>query len=201
MTWIFGIAGLALGWVLAAWLARRACDARIAEVEAGWQAKLTQGDQAFAARLRDQEARYEEEKARLEEEWSSKLAAREAGWRNRLETREADLDAQLQDLEVELADRRRQEAARKRIQPDDRFTDLDGIGKRTGELLAEQGIRTYWTLANTSVSRLRDILEEAGGQFRNYDPAAWPGQARLAAEGRTDALSEYKKWLRTRTRV
>lgn len=197
MEWAFGIAGLVIGWVLAVWLSRRASDARVAEVEAGWQAKLAQGDQAFAARLRDQEQRLDLERARLEEEYNAKLAAREAGWKNRLQNREADLEEQLQKLDIELTDRRRRDAVRNRPKPDDRFTDLDGIGKRTGELLAENDIKTFWGLANTPVTRLREILAGAGGQFRSYDPSSWPGQARLAAEGRHEALDAYKEWLRS----
>lgn len=198
MAWIFGIVGLLVGWTLAVWTSRRACEARIREVEANWAAKLAQGDQSFAARIRDHEARLEREKQQLEEEWSAKVSAREAGWRNRLEAKESELQTQLEDLDAKLADRQRAEAATRRIRPIDRLTDIDGIGRRTGELLAENEISTFSALANTSVERLHEVLEEAGGQFQNYDPEAWPVQARLAAEGRYDELETLKEWLQSR---
>ncbi len=198
MGWIFGIVGLLLGWVLAAWLARRACEARIRAVEATWSAKLASGDQAFAARIRQQEAVLEAERQRIDEEWSAKLAAREAGWKNRLASQESDLKTQLEALDAKLADRRRAEIANARPKPADRFTDIDGIGRRTGEVLAAAGIMTFWRLANTPVDDLREVLEQAGGQFRTYDPSTWPSQARLAAEHRMSELAELQEWLRSR---
>lgn len=195
MTWVFGFAGLVIGGALAVWVLRRVYEARVEEVEASWTAKIAQGDRAFAARLREQEAASTRERERIEEDWAAKLSAREAGWKNRLEIREVDLKSQLEDLDAELAARRGRDAVATRPLPRDRFMDLTGIGKSTAHLLAEREIMTFWTLANTSVNDLRALLDEAGGQYRRLDPTHWPSQARLAAENRVGELRELKEWI------
>ena len=69
---------------------------------------------------------------------------------------------------------------------------VEGIGPRIEEVLKESGINTWDELAGTSPDRLRTILDLAGDQFRVHDPATWPRQAGLAAEGRWDELVELQ---------
>jgi predicted flap endonuclease-1-like 5' DNA nuclease len=71
--------------------------------------------------------------------------------------------------------------------PDD-LKRLEGIGPKISQLLKDQGIVTFGQLADTSVDRLEAILGAAGPRFRLADPATWPEQARLAADGAWDEL-------------
>ena len=73
---------------------------------------------------------------------------------------------------------------------------VEGVGPKIEELCHGIGIRTWFDLSTTEVSLLRTMLADAGPRFRTHDPASWPEQARLLAEGRwqefkalTDALS------------
>lgn len=61
---------------------------------------------------------------------------------------------------------------------------LEGIGPKIAELCNGIGIRTWGDLAATEVSLLRTMLADAGARFRTHDPATWPEQARLLADGR-----------------
>ncbi len=71
--------------------------------------------------------------------------------------------------------------------PDD-LKIIEGIGPKIAELLVAAGISTFVKLAETDVAKLREILEAAGSKFATHDPATWPQQATLAAEGKMDAL-------------
>jgi predicted flap endonuclease-1-like 5' DNA nuclease len=79
--------------------------------------------------------------------------------------------------------------------PPDNLRRIEGIGPKTCDLLEEHGIKTFMQLAETPVDRLRAILEEGGGRFRMADPATWPKQAQLAAEGDWDALAAMQSEL------
>ena len=82
---------------------------------------------------------------------------------------------------------------------DDRRDDLkkvEGIGPKIEGLLNDDAIFTWSQLAATAVDRLRDILDQAGPRYRVHDPASWPDQARLAAEGRWEELANMQDLLR-----
>lgn len=78
--------------------------------------------------------------------------------------------------------------------PED-LTIIEGIGPKIAELLKENGIRTWEDLAAAPVERLRHILEEAGGIFKQHDPATWPMQAQLAVKRDWSKLKEYQDYL------
>lgn len=61
---------------------------------------------------------------------------------------------------------------------------IEGIGPKIEDLCHGIGIRTWHDLSVTEVSLLRTMLADAGPRFRTHDPATWPEQARLLAEGR-----------------
>jgi len=74
---------------------------------------------------------------------------------------------------------------------------IEGIGPKISSVLREAGIRTFAALAATDAQRLRDILQEADPRLlRLADPATWPEQARLAAAGEWEALTELQGKLR-----
>jgi predicted flap endonuclease-1-like 5' DNA nuclease len=106
--------------------------------------------------------------------------------------------ARVDDLEAELA-RRPQPApaldlaaAGAAIGSQVKMDDLEvveGIGPKIAELLHRASINTWAQLARTEPARLRTILDDGGPTYRIADPASWPHQAALLANGR---WSEFK---------
>jgi predicted flap endonuclease-1-like 5' DNA nuclease len=74
-----------------------------------------------------------------------------------------------------------------KTKPDD-LKIVEGIGPKINDLLHAAGIHTFVELANAPVARLREILQAAGERYRIHDPASWPEQAQLCAEGAWDQL-------------
>lgn len=74
---------------------------------------------------------------------------------------------------------------------------IEGIGPKIASVLQEAGVGTFAALAAADADRLQDILREADPRLlRLADPATWPEQARLAAAGEWDALTEFQSTLR-----
>ncbi len=73
----------------------------------------------------------------------------------------------------------------------DDLTKIEGIGPKINELLQNAGINTFADLAEIEVDKVKEILENAEGNFKSHDPETWPAQAKLASEGKWD---ELKKW-------
>ena len=80
------------------------------------------------------------------------------------------------------------------VQRDD-LSKIEGIGPKVSQVLSENGILTFAQLAQTEVSSLRAILQEAGPRFKMMEPESWPEQAGLAAKGDWDALKELQDQL------
>lgn len=68
---------------------------------------------------------------------------------------------------------------------------IEGIGPKISSLLVEAGIKTFKKLSTTTPDAIKEILLAAGSRYRMHNPATWPEQAELAAQGKWDAL---KKW-------
>ncbi|MFZ0548305.1 MAG: DUF4332 domain-containing protein [Candidatus Promineifilaceae bacterium] len=68
------------------------------------------------------------------------------------------------------------------------LTRIEGIGPKVAGLLNEAGITTFTALAETDVTRLKEILEKAELQF--MDPGSWPEQAALASKGDWEAFEK-----------
>jgi large subunit ribosomal protein L17 len=73
--------------------------------------------------------------------------------------------------------------------PADDLTKIEGIGPKISQILSNEGIATFATLAATEESRLEEILEAAGSRFSLAEPETWPEQAELAAAGKWDELT------------
>ena len=82
-------------------------------------------------------------------------------------------------------------AAPKASAKGDDLRKIEGIGPKTSEHLNNAGITSFAAMAEASVERIREILEEAGPRYKSIDPTSWPVQARMAADGQWD---ELKKW-------
>lgn len=80
------------------------------------------------------------------------------------------------------------------IEPDD-LTLIEGIGPKLSTVLHQAGILTWAKLAQTEVSELQRILDEAGIS-KISNPTTWPEQASLAAAGDWDGLEELQDELK-----
>lgn len=74
----------------------------------------------------------------------------------------------------------------------DDLTKVEGIGPKIAEIFQEAGIHTFADLADKSEDDLRNILTEAGPIYASKNPASWPKQAQMAAEGKWDELQEWQ---------
>jgi len=61
---------------------------------------------------------------------------------------------------------------------------VEGIGPKIAELLHQNGINSWTELARADTGHLRTILDGAGPNYRIAEPASWPHQASLLANGR-----------------
>ncbi len=81
---------------------------------------------------------------------------------------------------------------RKRRMQDD-FSHITGVGQKISSTLKNAGIKSFSKLATTEVKQISDILEkENPALLKLSDPSTWPEQARIAAEGDWDALSNLQ---------
>jgi len=76
------------------------------------------------------------------------------------------------------------------VKPDD-IAVVEGIGPKIRGLLHAENIRTWRELAGTDVATLHDILHAAGPHFQIHDPATWPRQAELLADGEWERFKEW----------
>lgn len=69
---------------------------------------------------------------------------------------------------------------------------IEGIGPKIENLFQNQEINTWLKLADLSVAQCREILMTGGPRYRLHDPASWPMQARMAAEGKWKDLARWQ---------
>lgn len=81
----------------------------------------------------------------------------------------------------------------------DDLTVVEGLGPAVAELCHGIGITTWRDLAETEVSLLRTMLDDAGARFQVNDPSSWPQQAGLLAAGRWDEFRDLAESVRNRT--
>jgi len=73
---------------------------------------------------------------------------------------------------------------------------IEGIGPKIESVLKDAGIADWSALAAAEPGRLKEILEDAGDQYRMHNPYTWPLQARLAAAGRWEEFNTYQEELK-----
>ena len=81
------------------------------------------------------------------------------------------------------------------VAEDDDLTKIEGIGPKIENLLKAGGITTWALLAASRPDKLQGVLDGGGDRFRLADPASWPDQAKLAADGRWEELYELQDLL------
>ena len=77
----------------------------------------------------------------------------------------------------------------------DKLTTVNGIGPKYSEILANAGITTFATLAETTVERLQEIITEAGSTTAGNEET-WPTQAGFLAKGDTEGFDAYVESLK-----
>lgn len=73
---------------------------------------------------------------------------------------------------------------------------IEGIGPKAAEALNNAGIGTFAELAAKSAEDIKTVLDAADGNFNMMDPATWPQQAQLAADGKWDELQQLQDELK-----
>ncbi len=73
----------------------------------------------------------------------------------------------------------------------DDLTKIEGIGPKISEILINNGVTSFASLAAMDAEAIKKMLVAVGTQYNRADPATWPKQADYAAKGEWDAL---KKW-------
>jgi predicted flap endonuclease-1-like 5' DNA nuclease len=68
---------------------------------------------------------------------------------------------------------------------------VEGIGPKIAGMFNDAGINTWRALSETAVSRCQEVLDGGGDRYKVHNPASWPLQAKMAAEGK---WAELAKW-------
>ncbi len=90
--------------------------------------------------------------------------------------------------EATIAERVAEKAAPEVVAEGDDLKIIEGIGPKIADLLIEAGIVTFAQLAATTPEAIGEILEKGGPQYNVHNPATWPAQSQLAADGKWDEL-------------
>lgn len=80
------------------------------------------------------------------------------------------------------------------VAPADDLEIIEGIGPKIASVLQANGIRSYAQLAASDPEHIQAMLRQAG--LRLADATTWPEQARLAADGDWQGLSELTSQLK-----
>lgn len=72
------------------------------------------------------------------------------------------------------------------------LTKIEGIGPKAAEALTKAGITSYVELADAKPEDIKNILTEASSRMAHLDPASWPKQAKMAADGKWEELKTWQ---------
>jgi predicted flap endonuclease-1-like 5' DNA nuclease len=79
----------------------------------------------------------------------------------------------------------------KTIKQDD-LTVVEGIGPKIQELFHNHDVKTWRSLSECSVDKCQQVLDSGGERFKVHKPGTWPEQAKMAYEGRWEALLKWQ---------
>ncbi len=83
-------------------------------------------------------------------------------------------------------------AKSKSTKGDDDLTKIEGVGPKAAEALSNAGLDTFAKVAKAKADKMKEILTEASSRMAHLDPTSWPKQAKMAADGKWDALKEWQ---------
>ena len=72
---------------------------------------------------------------------------------------------------------------------------IEGVGPKIEALLKAGGIYNWTDLSNSSIDKLKLILQNAGSRYRLADPSTWPTQAGMAVRKEWTKLKDYQDML------
>jgi len=87
---------------------------------------------------------------------------------------------------------KKETAAKAKKETADDLTKVEGIGPKISEVFQNAGIASFKDLAGKTEEDLKAILAEAGSRYASKNPASWPKQAKMAADGKWDELKEWQ---------
>lgn len=70
---------------------------------------------------------------------------------------------------------------------------IEGIGPKIEQLFYTAGIKTWKALSDVQVKQCQEILDGGGSRFKIHDPASWPMQAKMCAEGKWKELAHWQE--------
>jgi predicted flap endonuclease-1-like 5' DNA nuclease len=72
------------------------------------------------------------------------------------------------------------------------LTLVEGIGPKIRSLFHNYEIKTWREMAETTVAKCQEVLDSGGDRYKIHDPASWPMQAKMAAEGKWKELAKWQ---------
>jgi predicted flap endonuclease-1-like 5' DNA nuclease len=194
MNWVIFCAGIIIGWIgelfidFFFWRRKHFDTASELEVRAELAAMEARAGQleAQVIGLKEDQTHYE-----YEMQLSRDTLARV---HQQLTARESEI-RQLQTALADAQFHRTDQSISRLISPEPEghgLEKIEGIGPKISKLLNARSIYTFADLAEANVDELQQCLAEAGPQYRLANPATWPEQARLAADGNWEALDALK---------
>ncbi len=79
----------------------------------------------------------------------------------------------------------------KKVVADD-LKKIEGVGPKIAQLLNAAGFVTFADLSKAKVKALKEVLTNAGPRYKMHNPTTWAKQAKLAANGKWDALKKLQ---------
>ena len=74
----------------------------------------------------------------------------------------------------------------------DDLTKIEGIGPKIAETLIAAGLNSFAAVAASTPEQIKEILDNAEGNFGAHDPSTWTKQAEMAAAGQWDELKAWQ---------
>lgn len=82
----------------------------------------------------------------------------------------------------------------KKIKEND-LTVVEGIGPKIQELFHNHNINTWKALSESSLEMCQKVLDSGGSRYKIHKPGTWSDQAKLAYEGKWEALLKLQNQL------
>ena len=79
----------------------------------------------------------------------------------------------------------------KKIKEND-LTIVEGIGPKIQELFHKHDVNTWKALSECTVEKCQSVLNTGGDRYKIHKPGTWPEQAKMAYEGKWQALLNWQ---------
>lgn len=79
----------------------------------------------------------------------------------------------------------------KKIKEND-LTVVEGIGPKIQELFHNHDVKTWKALSECTIDKCQSVLNSGGDRYKIHKPGTWPKQAKMAYEGKWEALAKWQ---------